>query len=142
MMTTDVIRNVCDLPLGTVLPPGHHVRKVSLVQLHIDPEGRAERVDLHVVTVCPSSGHLLQVTLKRILNLLRCGWEAVGRSRVSVCVFPFRVSTGTTAGVDGDVLFIMGGVLPHVFDHPRADLVVSRLSAVQLVRKCIEQAIA
>lgn len=130
VMTTDVIRNVCNLPLDIVLPPRHHVGKVSLVQLHIYAKRRAESIDLHVVTVCTSSGHLLQVTLKRTLNLFWCGWETVGRSRISVCILPFWVASGAAAGVDGDVLFIVGGVLPHVFDHTSADLVVSGLSAV------------
>lgn len=129
-MTTDVIRNVGNLPLDIVLPPGHHVRKVSLVQLHIHPEGSAERIDLHVVTVCTSSGHLLQMTLKRTLNLFQCGREIVGRSRICICILPFWVPTSAAAGVDGDVLFIVGGVFPHIFDHTSADLVVAGLSAV------------
>ena len=129
-MTTDVIRDVRNIPLGIVLPPRHHVRKVSLVQLHIHPKGRAERVDLHVVTIGPSSGHLLQVALKRTLNLFRCGREIVGRSRICVGILPFRIPPGTTTGVDGDVLFIVGGVFPHVFDYTSADLVVSGLGAV------------
>lgn len=129
-MNTDVIRNVRDLPREIILPPGHHVRKVSLIQLHIHAKGRAERVDLHIVSISPSSGHLLQVTFKRTLDLFRCGREIVGRSRISVCILTFGIPTGPAAGVDGDVLFIVGGVLSHVFDDTRADLVMSGLCAV------------
>lgn len=119
-----------------------HIRKVLLIYLDVDTKCRAKGRDLHVVPVCASSSHRVQVTLKDTIYFL-CSRRRKGDGRrIYPSIFSLRIPSLSSSWKYVDELFVVVGVLTHVFDHASSDLVVIILVPVDLIGKSIKQAVA
>jgi hypothetical protein len=140
-----VICNVCHRTvclITIVTSTRHHVRKVPLVDLNVNPERTAKGGDLHVVAVRSSSCHHVEVTFKDLVDVGLGGSGNVGWAVEGSGIFAFGVASCAAAGVDIDELFVIGGMITHVTDHLGTDGSVGGLVAVYLVGKGVEQAVA
>ena len=116
-----------------------HVCIITQVDLHTDAICHREGLNLHVVAVDPALSHRGEMPVKNAITLS-------GRGHVDLALTPsrrpLRVSSLAPARMDFDEPFVEVGVLTHVLDDTRPDLVVSILVPVDLIGECVEQAVS
>lgn len=120
----------------------HHKGKISLVNLDIDMKSRAKGDYLHVVSICTSTSHLSQMTLKSSVHFLRGSWNTGKGCGETFCILPLRISSRSPSRVNFNELLVIGTIISHVIDHGRTQLSMLGLVSKKLIRERIEETVA
>lgn len=139
---THMVGNMCHRPIPILVVGRGHVGKVALIDLDVGVECCTKSHNLHIISVRPPFGHLLQMSLKGSIDLLFRGRSSVDGSGESSGILPLGVASDASTRVNVDEVFVNISVLPQIFDHASPDLVVTGLGAVDLIGESVEETVA
>jgi hypothetical protein len=137
---TNVVSDMSYVSLFVVARARDHVGKVPLVNLDVYVEGRAKSRNLHVVTICATFCHSLEMVLESVVYVGPGGSSSNGREGANI--LSLGIPPCAASGLGVYELFVIVGMFSHVGNNFGTYDVVFFLVAVQLVTKCVEQAVS
>ncbi len=130
--------DVCNRSSPTVRCPGK-IAVVGLVDLDVGIVCFGKSLDLDIVTIFTVARHSIQIVLPRSVDLGGC-WPLLDRRCRNI--LPLGVSAMPTAGWNVDEGLERIGILSHIFNDPRANLLGSAHISEDLVRQRAEEAVS